>query len=74
MKGPTPCEDANDEEDPYAQEMAIFLAEINQCESGSNKTNDNPKEHANGEMEKFKVITGPYGRSQTKKKTYHMNL
>lgn len=56
MKGTSnSCEDVN-EEDPYAQEMAIFMAEINKCESSTGKTNDTAKEHMNGEMEKFKVI------------------
>lgn len=56
MKGTSnSCEDVN-EEDPYAQEMAIFMAEINKCESSTSKTNDTAKEHMNGEMEKFKVM------------------
>lgn len=56
MKGTSnSCEDLNEEDDPYAQEMAIFLAEINECKSNVLQTNDNAKDHANGEMEKFKV-------------------
>lgn len=30
--------DEDDDDDPYAQEMAIFLAEINDCEGGSGST------------------------------------
>lgn len=61
LKGPsnpsTTCEPPkNDEEDPYAQEMAIFLAEINNFESSTSKSADNLSEQVAKEMEKFKVI------------------
>lgn len=64
MKGTSnSCEDLNEEDDPYAQEMAIFLAEINECKSSVMQTNDNAKDHANGEMEKFKVIHFDQGQN-----------
>ena len=58
--------DEDDEDDPYAQEMAIFLAEINDCEGGSGSTSKsttgnstatevNPKSPLTAELEKFKV-------------------
>lgn len=45
----------NDEEDPYAQEMAIFLAEINNCEGSTSKSVDNTSDQTSSEVEKFKV-------------------
>lgn len=60
LQGPSNApEELNDEEDPYAQEMAIFMAELNECGSStSNKTTmDNSKNQTPNEVEKFKVMT-----------------
>lgn len=48
-------EELNDEEDPYAQEMAIFMAELNECRSSTSKTPENSKNQTSIEMDKFKV-------------------
>lgn len=56
MKGTSnTCEEINDEDDPYAQEMAIFMAEINNCETGTSKTTENLTDQISNELEKFKV-------------------
>lgn len=58
--------DEDDDDDPYAQEMAIFLAEINDCEGGSGSTSKSTVGNAIvsdanrtsptiAELEKFKV-------------------
>lgn len=58
--------DEDDDDDPYAQEMAIFLAEINDCEGGSGSTSKSTDGNAivsdanrtsptTAELEKFKV-------------------
>lgn len=59
LKGSSnPAEELNDGEDPYAQEMAIFMAELNECGSStSNKRMDNSKNQTPDEVEKFKVKT-----------------
>lgn len=60
LQGPSnAAEELNDEEDPYAQEMAIFMAQLNECGSStSNKTSmDNSKNQTPNEVEKFKVKT-----------------
>lgn len=50
-------EELNEEEDPYAQEMAIFMAELNECgESSMGKTTENNKSKTPNELDKFKVI------------------
>lgn len=44
LQGPSNTnEELNDEEDPYAQEMAIFMAELNECRSSTSKATDNSK-------------------------------
>lgn len=62
--------DEDDDDDPYAQEMAIFMAEINDCEGGSGSTSKSAATAGNSnnndavraspataeELEKFKVI------------------
>lgn len=47
------CEELNDEDDPYAQEMAIFMAAINNCETN---TTENIKNQTPNELDKFKVF------------------
>lgn len=55
LQGPS-NEELNDEEDPYAQEMAIFMAELNECRTSStSKTADNSNHQTRNELEKFKV-------------------
>lgn len=60
LKGPSTTKNdeapKNEEEDPYAQEMAIFLAEINNFEGSTSKSADNLSEQVTKEMEKLKVI------------------
>lgn len=56
LKGPSnTCETLNDEEDPYAQEVAIFLAEINNCEGSTSKSADISSEQTSNDLEKFRV-------------------
>lgn len=56
LQGPSNTnEELNDEEDPYAQEMAIFMAELNECRSSTSKTTDNSKNQTPNEVDKFKV-------------------
>lgn len=58
--------DEYDDDDPYAQEMAIFLAEINDCDDDNGNTSKSTAENSNTvsgdvietsskELEKFKV-------------------
>lgn len=60
LKGPAAAsetsENLNDEIDPYAQEMAIFMAEINEDVGGPSKSVENLSDQLTSEMEKFKVI------------------
>lgn len=52
LQGPSNTnEELNDEEDPYAQEMAIFMAELNECRSSTSKATDNSK----NQTDAFKV-------------------
>lgn len=48
-------EELNDVEDVYAQEMAIFLAEINEYATSTSKTAENSKVQTPNEVDKFKV-------------------
>lgn len=47
------CEETKEEEDPFAQEMAILMAEINNGETS--KTMENTRNQTPTEMDKFKV-------------------
>lgn len=56
LQGPSNTnEELNDEEDPYAQEMAIFMAELNECRSSTSKATDNLKNQTPNEVDTFKV-------------------
>lgn len=51
LQGPSNTnEELNDEEDPYAQEMAIFMAELNECRSSTSKATDNSKNQTPNEV------------------------
>lgn len=45
-------EELNEEEDPYAQEMAIFMAELNECRTNTDKTIESQTPN---QFDKFKV-------------------
>lgn len=62
LKGPSHTnEELNDEDDPYAQEMAIFMAELNECRTDTSKTSEISKNQIPKEdVEKFKVCENTF--------------